>query len=87
VLCIISASLELYLALIYQFDTGKCQGEATLTISVSVFMFSVSVSVHCERQFAGSNGDPPFELLMGPDGPLTLTTHYPWRDYVEAFAA
>jgi hypothetical protein len=86
VLCIISASLELYLALTYQFETGKCAGEATLTISVSVFMFSVSVSVHCERQFAGSNGDPPFELLMGPDGPLTLTAHYPWRDYVEAFA-
>jgi hypothetical protein len=86
VLCIISASLELYLALTYQFNSGKCQGEATLTISVSVFMFSVSVSVHCERQFAGSNGDPPFERLMGPDEPLTLASRYPWRDYVEAFA-
>lgn len=86
VLCIISASLELYLGLSYQFDTGKCCGEATLTISVSLFLFSISVSIHCQRQFAGSNGDPPFAALMGPDEPLTLDTRYPWRDYVEAFA-
>lgn len=87
VLCIISASLELYLALTYQSSTGKCSGEATLTISVSLFMFSASVSIHCQRQFAGSNGDPPFASLMGPDGqPLQENPHYPWRDYVEAFA-
>ncbi|TBR39613.1 MULTISPECIES: hypothetical protein [Dyella] len=87
VLGIISVSIELYLALSYESDTGKAKGEATLTISVSVFMFSVSASIHCERKFAGSNGDPSFAALMGPDsGPVTDTTTYPWRDYVEAFA-
>lgn len=87
VLGIISVSIELYLALTYDGGTGKAKGEATLTISVSLFMFSVSASIHCERTFAGSNGDPSFAALMGPDaGPVTDDTQYPWRDYVNAFA-
>lgn len=87
VLGIISVSIELYLALSYDSGTGKAKGEATLTISVSLFMFSVSASIHCERSFAGSNGDPSFVALMGPDaGPVTDDTQYPWRDYVNAFA-
>ena len=68
-------------------QTGKAKGEATLTIAVSLFMFSVSASIHCERSFAGSNGDPSFAVLMGPDvGSVTDDTQYPWRDYVNAFA-
>ncbi|HKX41758.1 MAG TPA: hypothetical protein VJO99_11405 [Burkholderiaceae bacterium] len=95
VLCIISASLELYLELKYEFDTGKCSGKAELTIEVSIFMFSISVTVTCERKFAGSNGDPSFREIMGSQPALSLPdelntiddlTTYAWREYVEAFA-
>ncbi len=95
VLCIVSASLELYLELKYEFDTGKCSGKAQLTIEISVFIFSGSVTITCERKFAGSNGDPSFRQLMGLQPSLSLTdelaqidadTGYAWRAYCEAFA-
>ncbi|MDE2402651.1 MAG: hypothetical protein KGL90_13395 [Burkholderiales bacterium] len=99
VLGLISASLELYLELRYEFDSGKVSGKAQLTIEVSVFMFSASVTVTCERKFSGSNGDPSFRQLMGLQPALDLVqeltliddtpgqaTDYAWRDYVEAFA-
>src|SRR5919112_3714573 len=83
VLGLISASIELYLELRYEFDTGKLYGKATLTIEVEVFVFSGSVKITCERQFAGSNGDPGFAELMAvePDG-----TSEPWSQYCAAFA-
>jgi hypothetical protein len=96
VLGIITASLELYLELRYEFESGKCVGLAKLTIEIEVFIFSGSVTITCERKFAGSNGDPSFRDLMGADPSLDLaqelatidaTTNYPWRDYCEAFAA
>lgn len=65
VLCIASASIELYLELVYQFDTGKLVGRARLTIEVEVFCFSVSVSFEVERRFAGSAGDPTYLELLG----------------------
>jgi hypothetical protein len=95
VLGLISASLELYLELRYEFETGKCVGMAKLTIEVEVFMFSTSVTVTCERKFAGANGDPGFRDLMGPQPALPLaaelaaiddSTAYAWREYAEAFA-
>jgi hypothetical protein len=95
VLCIVSASLELYLELRYEFESGKCVGKAKLTIEISVFIFSGSVTITCERKFSGSNGDPSFRQLMGLQPALPLadelalidnTTDYAWRDYVEAFA-
>ena len=95
VLCIVSASLELYLELRYEFESGKCVGKAQLTIEISVFIFSGSVTITCERKFSGSNGDPTFRQLMGLQPALPLadelalidnTTDYAWRDYVEAFA-
>lgn len=67
VLCIASASIELYLELVYQFDTGKLVGRARLTIEVEVFCFSVSVSFEVERRLAGSAGDPTFLELLGAD--------------------
>jgi hypothetical protein len=94
VLGLISASLELYLELRYEFASGKCEGRAHLTIEVEVFLFSTSVTVSCERKFAGSNGDPSFRALMGSRPELTLadelthisaSTRYPWREYCEAF--
>jgi hypothetical protein len=97
VLGLITASLELYLELRYEFETGKCVGRATLTIEIDIFMFSMSVEVSCERKFAGSNGDPTFRQLMGlftdPKLPLadelaaiTSDTEYAWRDYCDAYA-
>jgi len=95
VLGLISASLELYLELRYEFESGKCAGKAQLTIEVEVFMFSVSVTITCERKFAGANGDPSFRDLMGVNPALPLqdelatiddTTAYAWREYCEAFA-
>ena len=95
VLGLISASIELYLELLYVPDTGKCKGSATLTIEISVFLFSASVKITCERTFAGSNGDPTFRQALGPQPQLALPdelaginagTAYAWRDYCEAFA-
>jgi len=95
VLCIMSASIELYLALTYDFGSGKCIGYAQLTIEVSVFMFSTSVSIECERKLAGSNGDPTFRQMLGLEPELSIeneltlindeNVHYAWRDYVETF--
>jgi len=88
VLGLISASIELYMDLVYIFEEGKCIGHATLTIEVHVLFFSASVEISAERKFAGSSGDPSFAALMGPDGGavITLETQYAWRDYCEAFA-
>ena len=95
VLGLISASLELYLELRYEFESGKCVGKAMLTIEIEIFMFSMSVTVTCERKFAGANGDPSFRDVMGVDPTLPLAaelatidgnTRYPWREYCEAFA-
>jgi hypothetical protein len=97
VLGLITASLELYLELRYEFETGKAVGMASLTIEVEVLIFSGSVTIRCEKKFSGSNGDPTFRQLLGlskdPLLPLAdeLTaiqadTQYGWRDYCEAFA-
>jgi hypothetical protein len=87
VLGLISASLELYLALTYETATGKAVGRATLTIEVEVLFFSASVEVSCEKKFAGANGDPSFVDLMGlpPGAPAGAVR--PWDTYCHAFAA
>ena len=83
VLGLISASIELYMELVYQFDTGKMLGRATITVEVDVLFFSGSVRISAERQFAGSNGDPSFrEILGAEDG-----TSPAWAHYCHAFAA
>lgn len=82
VLGLISASIELYMELVYQFDTGKMVGRARITVEVEVLCFSASVTIEAERQFAGSNGDPSLrEVVMEPDG-----TAPAWDDYLLAFA-
>jgi len=95
VLGLINASIELYLAMAYEFSSGKCVGKASLTIGVSVAFFSTSVTISCERKLAGSNGDPTLRQMLGynPDVPLDTElgeindkTEYAWRDYIEAFA-
>lgn len=82
VLGLISASIELYLALLYQFATGKMVGTAKLTIKIEVFVFSGSVTITAERRFAGSAGDPSFaDLMVLPDG-----TSPAWTEYCTAFS-
>ena len=50
VLGLISASIELYLSLLYEFDTGKMVGQATITVQVKVLFFSGSVQIQRRAQ-------------------------------------
>jgi hypothetical protein len=95
VLALITASVELYLGLTYEFSSGKCVGRAQLTIEVSVLFFHTHVTIEAERKIAGSNGDPTFRQMLGFRSDVTLgeelelinaKSTYPWREYVEAFA-
>lgn len=82
VLGLISASIELYMALTYEFSSGKMVGQASITICIEVLFISKSVKVSCERRFAGSNGDPTVrDMLVAPDGGIDA-----WTDYCRAFA-
>jgi hypothetical protein len=83
VLGLISASIELYLELAYDFGTGKMVGSASLTVKVEVLFFSTSVTISAERQFAGSNGDPSFVDIMGLESDGSSPA---WSDYCLAFA-
>ena len=83
VLGLISASIELYLELNYDFDTGKMVGKASLTVKVEVLFFSASVTIEAERQFAGSNGDPNFVDVMGLEADGTSPA---WSEFCLAFA-
>ncbi len=83
VLGLISASIELYMELVYKFDTGKMIGRATITVEVDVLIFSGSVEITAERQFAGSNGDPSFREVLGADSGSSPL----WNEYAAAFAA
>ena len=81
VLGLISASIEMYMGLTYEFGSGKVIGRATIIVEVEVLLFSGSVKVSAERRFAGSKGDPTLEQALGPyshDGP--------WVEYCQAFA-
>ena len=80
---LISASIELYMELRYQFDTGKMVGRATITVTIEILFFSGSVQITAERQFAGSNGDPSFREVLGAE---SGTSPY-WTEYAAAFAA
>ena len=97
ILGLISITVDLRLELKYV--DGKLVGSATLRVSVHIAFFHKTVKVHFERKFAGSNGDPPMEALMGPysapdpflDRSLTSGTDvtgsfFPWKDYCLAFA-
>ncbi len=83
VLGLISASIELYLSLTYDFPSGKMIGKAVITVKVKVLCFSASVQISCERKFAGSNGDPTFAEVMGVQPDFTSPL---WSEYCLAFA-
>ena len=82
VLGLITASIELYMSLTYQFASHKVIGKASIEIEVSVACFSATVTVEAERKFAGSNEDPTFVELMAPQG-----NYEPFTEYLQAFAA
>jgi hypothetical protein len=84
VLGLISASIELYLELTYEFSSGKAVGRATLTIEVEILFLSFSVQISCEKKFKGSNDDPSFVEIMGPP---PQGGDRPWDEYCRAFAA
>ena len=78
VLGLITASIELYMALTYLIDKNKAYGEASLKIKVEVLFFSKTVTIHTQRTFAGSGNDPNFQ---------TAITQKEWETYCGAFAA
>lgn len=78
VLGLITASLELYLALTWLIDKKKAYGEATLKIKVEVLFFSATVTVKAKKTFAGSGDDPNFRMCL---------TNGDWEEYCSAFAA
>ncbi|WP_277369610.1 hypothetical protein [Rhodococcus rhodochrous] len=92
VLGLISACIELYLELSYRAVTiggqtvAKAVGKASISVEVSVCFASFSVTITCERQFAGSRGDPTFVDMMSPYVDSLGAEHHPWAEYCEAFA-
>ena len=78
VLGLITASIELYMALTYLIDKEKAFGEATLKIKVEVLFFSTSVSLHAQRSFGGNGSDPNIQQSV---------TKEDWLEYCAAFAA
>ncbi|WP_411699536.1 hypothetical protein [Conyzicola sp.] len=89
VLGLISACIELYLELSYLEDASgnaKAVGKASISVEVSVCFLSFSVSVSCEKKFAGSKGDPTFEVCMGGYTDALGAARDPWAEYCGAFA-
>lgn len=82
VLGLISACIEMYMGLTYEFGSGKVIGRATITVEVEVLLFSGSVSISAERKFAGSRGDPTFADALGD----YADPECPWISYCQAFA-
>ena len=78
ILGLITASIELYMALTYLMDKHKAYGEASISIKVEVLFFSKTVEVHTSRTFAGSGSDPNFQLSYSSSE---------WSAYCNAFAA
>ncbi len=78
VLGLITASVEFYMALTYNFSTDKCWGEASLKVKVEVLFFSKTVTLTTRREFKGSGADPTFRMT---------TSEQEWLDYCAAFAA
>jgi hypothetical protein len=97
VLGLISASIELYLALGY--EGGAAIGRARLTICIEIGFFSESVEIFCEKRFAGAETTlaralaarprvaPTFAQMMAPyTDPITGTRRDPVLEYCTAFA-
>ena len=82
VLSLVSAAIELYMALLYHFDSGKLVGEAKITVNVSVIGISKEVHIYAQRTFKGANADPSFrDVMLEADGSSPA-----WDQYCLAFA-
>ncbi|WP_353641773.1 hypothetical protein [Mesorhizobium sp. WSM2239] len=82
VLGLVSAAIELYMALLYHFDSGKLIGEAKITVNVSAVGISKEVHIYAQRTFKGANGDPSFrDVMLEANGSSPA-----WTDYCQAFA-
>jgi hypothetical protein len=79
VLGLISAAIEMYMSLAYEFGSGKVVGRATITVEIEILMLSESVSISAERKFSGSAGDPTFADTVSIDDGS-------WLAYCQAFA-
>lgn len=55
VLGLIHISVEFYMGLIYQSETGSVKGRASLEVEIGIAFFSISVTLTVEREFAGSS--------------------------------
>ena len=96
---IVSVSVELYLALVYQSDgtSSQLSGDAEMTISVHVLFFGGDIGFSVHEEFAGS-GPSAFaanarqQALAGPpaDPPPhdfgTYMTAQDWAEYCTSFA-
>lgn len=78
ILGLITASIELYLALTYLIDKEKAFGEATLKMKIEILFFSASVTLHTTKTFKGSGKDPNFQMAIKENE---------WLEYCAAYAA
>ncbi len=78
ILGLITASIELYLALTYLLDKKKAYGEASLKMKIEVLFFSTSVTIHTQRTFKGNGKDPNFQMAIKENE---------WLEYCAAYAA
>ncbi|MGW0425144.1 hypothetical protein [Streptomyces sp. NPDC003015] len=81
VLGLISASVELYMALTYNPDTGKMTGEAVVTVEVDVALYTGRVRIRARREFSGHRKDPSFADMMAVVGGSST----PWTEYCRAY--
>ncbi|MFF4010646.1 hypothetical protein [Streptomyces sp. NPDC001717] len=81
VLGLISASVELYMALTYNFSTGKMTGEAMVTVEVDVALYTGRVRIRARREFSGHRGDPSFADMMAVTGGASPA----WAEYCGAY--
>ncbi len=100
VLGIVSASIELYLELIWQ--PGRVSGRARISVSIHIGFWSQSVTIECEKTFLGGGGNslaalggaaadavrpPTFAEMMSPyPDPVTGVQRVPVDEYCTAFA-
>jgi hypothetical protein len=93
VLGLVSISVDFYLGLSYDTDSGDLYGIASLSVEVSVAYISKSVTLTLERRFAGSGGPHSsaplgFAAAIAPgavDLNELLSTD-DWAEYAGAFA-
>jgi hypothetical protein len=80
---VVTVSIELYLEMLYETESGKCVGTATISIDVDVALFSTTVEITCTKKFAGSGSDPTLAEMFDV---TPAATSADWNAYCGAFA-